>query len=87
MTGFEADDVLATVARQTEELGGDCVVVTGDKDCRQLITDHVQIYNVRKDLFYDAAALAEPIGEFGPTRWSTFRPWSAIRSTTCRASP
>ena len=54
---FEADDLLATVARETEALGGDCIVVTGDKDCRQLITDHVQVYNVRKDSLYDAAAL------------------------------
>ena len=59
---FEADDVLATVARQAEALGGDCMVVTGDKDCRQLITDHVRIYNVRKDFFYDAAALNEEWG-------------------------
>jgi DNA polymerase-1 len=57
VVSFEADDLLATVARQVETLGGDCVVITSDKDCRQLITDHVKIYNVRKDLFYDAAAL------------------------------
>ncbi len=57
LDAYEADDVLATVARQTEELGGDCFVVTADKDCRQLITDHVKIYNVRKDQIYDAAAL------------------------------
>ncbi len=62
MPGFEADDVLATVAREAEALGGNCMVVTGDKDCRQLITDHVQVYNVRKDLYYDAAALEEEWG-------------------------
>ncbi|HEX3655814.1 MAG TPA: DNA polymerase I [Pirellulales bacterium] len=62
VSGFEADDLLATIARRTEELGGDCVVVTGDKDCRQLISDHVKIYNVRKDQLYDAAALAADWG-------------------------
>ena len=39
--GFEADDVLATMARLVEQAGGDCVLVTGDKDCRQLISDRV----------------------------------------------
>jgi len=59
---YEADDVLATVARITDELGGQCRVVTGDKDCRQLITDRVQVYNIRKDQFFDAEALQEEWG-------------------------
>jgi DNA polymerase-1 len=46
---YEADDILATIARETEVRGGTCVLVTGDKDCRQLITDHVYVYNIRKD--------------------------------------
>lgn len=50
----EADDVLATIARQTEQLGGECILVTSDKDCRQLITDKVRLYNIRKDQFLDA---------------------------------
>ena len=54
---FEADDILATVARVTDELGGDCVLVTGDKDCRQLITDRVALYNIRKDQVFDRDAL------------------------------
>ena len=57
--GYEADDVLATVARECEELGGECLLITADKDCRQLITDRVQIYNLRKDVIYDAAALQQ----------------------------
>src|SRR5262245_48378572 len=47
LAGYEADDVLATLAQVTEERGGDCYVVTGDKDCRQLISEHVKVYNVR----------------------------------------
>ncbi len=50
--GFEADDVLATVARLTDELGGECFLVTSDKDCRQLITDRVKIFNIRKNRDY-----------------------------------
>jgi DNA polymerase I len=59
---FEADDILATLARVTEELGGECYLVTGDKDCRQLITDQVKVYNVRKKLIYDAAELDKEWG-------------------------
>ena len=55
--GFEADDLLATVAHQVNEVEGECYLVTGDKDARQLITDRVKVYNVRKDQMYDAAAL------------------------------
>ena len=55
--GFEADDVLATVARVVEQAGGKCLLVTGDKDCRQLISDNVVVYNLREDVEYDAAAL------------------------------
>ncbi len=46
--GFEADDILATLAAKVEAAGGRCLLVTSDKDCRQLITDRVQIYNIRK---------------------------------------
>lgn len=60
--GFEADDVLATVAQKCDSLGGKCLVVTGDKDCRQLITDRVAIYNIRKNTIYDAAALSDDWG-------------------------
>ena len=59
---YEADDVLATVARMTEELGGRCYLVTSDKDCRQLITEHVALYNIRKDQVFDAAALEKEWG-------------------------
>jgi DNA polymerase-1 len=54
---FEADDVMATLARQTEQRGGDCFLVTADKDCRQLITDRVKLYNIRKNQYLDRAFL------------------------------
>ncbi|MGD0516875.1 MAG: DNA polymerase I [Thermoguttaceae bacterium] len=60
--GFEADDVLATVARLTDELGGECILVTSDKDCRQLITDRVKVFNIRKNTFIDRDALKEDWG-------------------------
>ncbi|MFA8017812.1 DNA polymerase I [Bremerella cremea] len=60
--GFEADDVLAAAARVVEEKGGRCTLVTTDKDCRQLITDNVRLFNVRKDTFYTAESLMEDWG-------------------------
>lgn len=58
-SGFEADDLLATVAARVEAGGGRCLVVTSDKDCRQLITDKTQIYNLRKDEIIDSVKLWE----------------------------
>jgi DNA polymerase-1 len=45
---FEADDVLATLARAGAERGLDVFVCTSDKDCRQLIGDRVRLYSLRK---------------------------------------
>jgi len=61
---FEADDVLATIARLTDEGRGSCFLVTGDKDCRQLITARVALYNIRKDQVFDRDAL---MAEWGIT--------------------
>lgn len=62
LESFEADDVLATVARQVDALGGECILVTTDKDCRQLITDRVKLYNVRKDELMDRDGLVAAWG-------------------------
>jgi DNA polymerase-1 len=55
--GFEADDVIATLARLGAARGLDVYVCTADKDARQLIDDHIRIYNLRKGLIIDADAL------------------------------
>ncbi|WP_405800058.1 DNA polymerase I [Streptomyces sp. NBC_01506] len=41
--GFEADDVIATLATQAEEAGFDVLIVTGDRDSFQLITEHTTV--------------------------------------------
>ena len=41
--GWEADDLIGTISRRCEAQGWDCVVVTGDKDSLQLITDHTKV--------------------------------------------
>jgi DNA polymerase I len=60
--GYEADDILATIARHVEAAGGECYLVTADKDCRQLISERVKIYNIRKNEVFDAAKLQETWG-------------------------
>jgi DNA polymerase-1 len=70
--GFEADDVLATVARVCDEAGANCFIVTGDKDCRQLITDRVAVFNIRKNQVFDAAALRADWG-VGPDQVVDFQ--------------
>ncbi|GKS63477.1 DNA polymerase [Nitrospira sp.] len=47
--GYEADDLIGTLARQAEQAGYDVVIVTGDKDMLQLLTPHVRIYDPVKD--------------------------------------
>ncbi len=44
--GYEADDVIATVAKQAEAAGHDVLIVTGDKDFLQIVSPHVKLYNV-----------------------------------------
>ncbi len=55
--GFEADDVLATLAHEIEMAGGNCVLITADKDCRQLLSGRVSLYNLRKQAYYTAGEL------------------------------
>jgi DNA polymerase-1 len=57
VNGYEADDVMATVARAGDARGLDVYICTSDKDCRQLISDKVRILNLRKREAVDRAAL------------------------------
>ncbi len=48
--GFEADDILGTLARAAEAKGLETLLVTGDKDALQLITDHTKILFTKKGI-------------------------------------
>ena len=53
--GFEADDVIGTLARRAEAAGMDVVIVSSDKDMLQLVNEHVSMLNPAKDdEWYDA---------------------------------
>ncbi len=68
MEGFEADDVLATVATKASAHGIDTFIVTGDKDALQLVDAHIKVFSTHKEgLIYDAARVEEAYG-VGPER-------------------
>lgn len=50
LPGFEADDCVGTLSKQGEKSGVDVVIVTGDTDTLQLVTDHVKVFTLRKGL-------------------------------------
>ncbi len=60
--GYEADDLIGTLAHQAEQAGFDVVIVTGDKDMFQLLTSHVRIYDPVKDKWLGEAECRERFG-------------------------
>jgi len=66
--GYEADDVIGTIATRAAAAGYDVVIVTGDKDLLQLVQEEagratVRVFNPRDEGFwYDAAAVVERFG-------------------------
>ncbi len=62
--GFEADDVIATLACRAREKGWDVVVVTGDKDFAQLVDRQVTLYD---PMYFYAAYLDDQLLEFTPS--------------------
>ncbi|MGB7132211.1 MAG: 5'-3' exonuclease H3TH domain-containing protein, partial [Candidatus Sulfotelmatobacter sp.] len=63
LAGFEADDVIGTLARKAESARYSVYVVSSDKDMMQLVNDNVHILNPPKDnLICDAAKVEEILG-------------------------
>jgi len=64
--GKEADDVIATLAREAEEDGFETLIVTGDLDLLQLVDDHTTVLATRRGISdltrYDVAAVRERFG-------------------------
>jgi len=62
-SGFEADDVIGTLARRGVQQGMDVAIVSSDKDMLQLVNDHVCMINPMKDdLCYDAVETEKYMG-------------------------
>ena len=61
--GFEADDVIGTLAREAAEKEHEVFIVSGDKDMMQLVTPQVKVLNPQKDnLILDPAKVTETLG-------------------------
>src|ERR1700686_2043873 len=61
--GFEADDVIGTLARKAADSGYQVFVVSSDKDMLQLVTDQISVLNPTKDnLILDPAKVEETLG-------------------------
>lgn len=63
LEGYEADDVIGTIAHQAEEQDVDVLIITGDRDILQLLSDHVQVqlpaFKSRPDVVYDIPKFVE----------------------------
>ena len=62
LVGYEADDVMATLSQRVKELGGKTIIVTSDKDARQLLDDATSIYLIRKNAYYTPEDLKKDWG-------------------------
>ena len=62
LAGFEADDLMGTVARMAEEAGCSVVMVTGDKDFMQLVTEKTTIWDPMKDKTIEKSVIRETYG-------------------------
>ena len=62
MPGHEADDLIATMARRLTEKKIDAMIVSNDKDLRQLVNEHIKMYDPYQDVVTDAARILEKHG-------------------------
>ncbi|MDH4101128.1 MAG: DNA polymerase I, partial [Nitrospirota bacterium] len=62
MAGYEADDIIGTLTKQAVADGFDIVIVSGDKDLLQLVSDRVVMYDTMKDKVYGPAEVMERYG-------------------------
>ena len=62
MEGFEADDIIATLACQARNLGGRVTILTSDKDLMQLVGDGVEMMDPMKNKIIDRDGVIEKFG-------------------------
>lgn len=66
--GYEADDILGTFAKYCENKGYECTLATGDRDCLQLVSDHVFVriaktkFGKAESVLYDKEKIKEDYG-------------------------
>jgi DNA polymerase-1 len=62
--GYEADDIIATLAHQAREAGGRCTIISSDKDMMQLVGDGVEMYDAMKQKRIDRDGVFEKFGVY-----------------------
>ncbi len=67
MEGYEADDIIATLAVQARELGGRCTIISSDKDLMQLVGGGVEMFDAMKNNRIDTEGVEAKFG-VGPER-------------------
>ncbi len=60
--GYEADDILATVAEQLSSEGHEIFIVSGDKDILQVVNQRIKMFDPMKNIVYDSKAVEERYG-------------------------
>jgi DNA polymerase-1 len=60
--GFEADDIIGTLAKRAAADGYDCLICSKDKDLLQLLDEHISMYDIKTDTLTDVKAMAEKKG-------------------------
>lgn len=85
--GYEADDIIGTIAHRFDL---DTVIVSGDKDCLQLIDDNTVVYNTKKGVTdivkYDAETLLAETG-FAPSQIIDFKALAGDKSDNIPGCP
>ncbi|MHB2025470.1 MAG: DNA polymerase I [Elusimicrobiota bacterium] len=60
--GYEADDIMATLAQRAAAEGMEAVLVTGDKDALQMVGDSIRVFNPGRNVWMDAAEIEKKLG-------------------------
>ncbi len=66
--GYEADDLIGTLARRLEEQGCEVIVVTGDKDFRQVVSPRITLWDPMRDKVTDYASFKQAYGDLEPAQ-------------------
>ncbi len=67
VAGFEADDIIATLARQARDAGGRCTIISSDKDLMQMVGGGVEMFDAMKNKRIGVEGVEEKFG-VGPDR-------------------
>ena len=76
MPGYEADDIIGTLTRQSEDQGVKSLILTGDTDTLQLVSDYTSVllfHGVGERKIYDSSAVMQRFGGLGPDQQIDFK--------------